>query len=243
MVMSMAPYREYRPPAGIESMVACLWEREPAEERRQRVVPDGCVDLIWLAERELMIAGADTGPREVTLPAGRHTCGIRLRPGAAGALLGFPASELRDHQVGAEAVWGEPVEGLEQALAEATPARRLALLADAVAQRGSEPDRVVVAAISRLAAPGSRVADVAADVGYSERQLNRRILAAVGYGPKMLVRVARLRRLIALEAGAPLAARALEAGYASQAHMSDEVRRLTGLTPVRFLEDAELTSA
>ena len=65
----------------------------------------------------------------------------------------------------------------------------------------------------------------------------------MGYGPKMLVRVARLRRLIALEPGAPLAARALEAGYASQAHMGDEVRRLTGLTPVRFLEDAELTSA
>jgi hypothetical protein len=24
------------------------------------VVPDGCVDLIWVAERELVIAGADT---------------------------------------------------------------------------------------------------------------------------------------------------------------------------------------
>jgi methylphosphotriester-DNA--protein-cysteine methyltransferase len=35
----------------------------------------------------------------------------------------------------------------------------------------------------------------------------------------------------------------LAAGYASQAHMSDEVRRLTGATPVRFLEDAVLTAA
>jgi AraC-like DNA-binding protein len=33
------------------------------------------------------------------------------------------------------------------------------------------------------------------------------------------------------------------AGYASQAHMTDEVRRLTGLTPVRFLEDAGRTAA
>jgi AraC-like DNA-binding protein len=54
--------------------------------------------------------------------------------------------------------------------------------------------------------------------------------------------VARLRRLVAL-ADEPLAARALVAGYASQAHMTDEVRRLTGLTPVRFLEDAVLTAA
>jgi methylphosphotriester-DNA--protein-cysteine methyltransferase len=76
----------------------------------------------------------------------------------------------------------------------------------------------------------------------SERHLHRRVQGAVGYGPKMLARVIRLRRLIALP-GQPLAARAFEAGYASQAHMSDEVRRLTGTTPVRFLEDATLTAA
>jgi methylphosphotriester-DNA--protein-cysteine methyltransferase len=73
-------------------------------------------------------------------------------------------------------------------------------------------------------------------------QLHRRMLAAVGYGPKMLARVARLRRLVAL-AEASLASRALEAGYASQAHMNLEVRRLTGTTPVRFLKDATLTAA
>jgi methylphosphotriester-DNA--protein-cysteine methyltransferase len=67
-------------------------------------------------------------------------------------------------------------------------------------------------------------------------------VAAVGYGPKTLARVVRLRRLVALGEGA-LASRAVRAGYASQAHMTDEVRRLTGTTPVRFLEDAVLTAA
>ena len=83
-------------------------------------------------------------------------------------------------------------------MADATPERRLELLSDAVARRGATPDPVVLAAVSHLAAPGARVADVAAEIGYSERQLNRRVLAAVGYGPKMLVRVARLRRLVSL---------------------------------------------
>jgi AraC-like DNA-binding protein len=233
-------YREYRPPPGLEPLVACLWENEPAEHRPQRVVPDGCVDLIWVAERELVIAGADTGPRIVDLPAGSRSSGIRLRPGAAGALLGLPASELRDRQVAAALVWGE--QRLEEAMAGAEPARRLELLAGAVARRGVAPDALVLGAARRLAVPGARVAAVAADLGVSERQLHRRMLAAVGYGPKLLARVARLRRLVAL-AGEPLASRALEAGYASQAHMTDEVRRLTGLTPVRFLEDARRTAA
>ena len=51
-----------------------------------------------------------------------------------------------------------------------------------------------------------------------------------------------MRRLVAAPRGA-LADRAYAAGYASQAHMTDEVRRLTGTTPARFLEDATLTAA
>jgi methylphosphotriester-DNA--protein-cysteine methyltransferase len=223
-------------------VVACLWENEPAEDRAQRVVPDGCVDLIWLADRELVIAGADTGPRIVDLPAGTLSSGIRLRPGAAGGFLGLPASEVRDRHVEAALVWDDEAARLADALAGAAPARRLELLAATVARRHAVPDPLVAGAARRLAAPGVRVADVAAALGVSERQLHRRTLAAIGYGPKVLARVARLRRLVAL-AEESLALRALEAGYASQAHMTDEVRRLTGLTPVRFLEDAGLTAA
>lgn len=222
--------------------MACTWEQEPGEDRVQRVVPDGCVDLIWLAERELVIAGADTGPRSVDLPEGRRSSGIRLRPGAAGAVLGLPASELRDRQVRCEHVWGQRAACLEVALAGAVPARRLELFAEAVAGRRAEPDGLVIKAAQRLAVAGARVAGVASELGVGERMLHRRMVAAVGYGPKVLGRVARLRRLVALS-DASLASRALGAGYASQAHMNDEVRRLTGTTPVRFLKDAVLTAA
>jgi AraC-like DNA-binding protein len=239
----LAPtYREYRPSPDLSAVVACSWEHAPSASHTQRIVPDGCVDLIWLARRELVFAGPDTGPRSVRLPAHARTSAIRLRPGAAGAVLGVPASELRDMDVPASLIWGEQATRLEAALANAAPDVRLALLADAIARRNAEPDRLAIAAARRLAAPGSRVATVARDLGYSERQLHRRMLVAVGYGPKMLARVARMRRLVAL-GDRPLAARALAAGYANQAHMNDEVRRLTGETPVRFLKDATVTAA
>lgn len=230
-------YREHPPHPALRDLVACTWESRTDDERVQRVIPDGCVDLIWFADRELLIAGADTGPRQVRVPGGRHTSAIRLRPGAAGAVLGLPAAEIRDQLFPATSVC-RGAAALEEALAAAGPRRRLELLSAAVAERRAEPDRLVVAAARRLAAPGSRVRDVAYELGISERQLHRRTLTAVGYGPKMLARVARLRGLVA-RPGQPLARRALEAGYAGQAHMTDEVRRLTGLTPVRFLEDAE----
>lgn len=235
-------YREYPPPPALEAVVACLWENEPVEDHAQRIVPDGCVDLIWETGRALVVAGADTRPRSVVLPAGARSSGVRLRPGAAGAFLGLPASELRDRQVAATLLWGDHAARLEEAVAEARADVRLRLLVDAVARRGVAPDALVVAAARRLADHTARVAAVAFDLGVSERQLHRRTVAAVGYGPKLLARVARLRRLVAI-ADESLAARAFEAGYASQAHMNDEVRRLTGLTPVRFLKDAEITAA
>ncbi len=237
----VAAYREFAPPAAVADVVACVWEHEVARDRVHRVVPDGCVDLIWLAERALVVAGADTGPRSVDLPAGRRTSGVRLRPGAAGAVLGMPASELCDCEVDARSVWGGEAARLSDAVAGAPPRQRLELLIDAVARRGAQPDALVRAAAWRLSLPGARVATTAAALGVSERQLHRRTLTAVGYGPKMLARVARLRRLLTLSDDS-LASRALRAGYASQAHMNEEVRRLTDYTPVRFLKDAVLTA-
>jgi AraC-like DNA-binding protein len=235
-------YREYEPPAHLDALVACLWENDADETRTQRVVPDGCVDLIWLGTRELIVAGADTGTRHVQMPAGARLSGIRLRPGAAGAVLGLPAAEVRDEQPALTSIWGKPAVALVDAIDEADPARRLQLLAAAVERRNVEPDALILAAAQRLAVSPVSVAAVAEELGVSERQLHRRTLAAVGYGPKTLARVARLRRLVN-RSDEHLVARALAAGYASQAHMNEEVRRLTGTTPVRFLKDAALTAA
>lgn len=248
-MISVSDYRELRPPAGLLPLVACLWEHHGLSNREQRVIPDGCVDLVWLGG-ELVVVGADTGP-VVLKPSGEEgsapASGIRLRPGAAGAVLGIPASEVRDLSVPIREVWPGLGPALDDELAAVDLPGRLDVMARTVLQRKGERDGLVAAAARRLANPGAKVSAAAFDLGVSERHLHRRTLDAVGYGPKMLARVARLRRLIALSAAAEasdtLVERAVNAGYASQAHMSDEVRRLTGLTPVRFLEDAELTAA
>jgi AraC-like DNA-binding protein len=232
-------YREYRPPAGLEPVVACVWESGALVDGTQRVLPDGCVDLVWLGDH-VVVVGADTG-HKVWGPVGAAVCGIRLRPGTAGNVLGLPADQVRDQQVPLELLWPD-ADRLADALAAGETATRLRLLTEAVLHRKAEPDQLVRAAVRHLAGSEARIARVASDLGVSERHLHRRVTAAVGYGPKTLARVARLRRLASLP-DSPLADRAHAAGYASQAHMNDEVRRLTGLTPVRFLEEGWLTTA
>ena len=222
-------------------VVACTWEQVTTAGQEQRVVPDACVDLIWSGER-LSVAGPDTAARVVTLGPGSRIVGARLRPGTAGAVLGLPATELRDTVPDAAEVLGRDVAAalLDELAAGADPH---VLLRRALALRGvTEPDPLVWAAVSALGRPRARVADVADELGLSGRQLQRRVCDAVGYGPKMLARVLRFRRLQAL-APAPLAELALDAGYADQAHMTVEVTRLAGISPVRFLKDRTPTAA
>ena len=208
---------------------------------QQRVVPDACVDLIWSGER-LTIAGPDTRARLVALEPGARLVGVRLRPGVTGAVLGLPASELRDASANAADVLGpDRAEALLDALCAGEDPH--ALLLAAVERRGAVAlDPVVRAAVAALDRPHARVATVAAELGLSARQLQRRVADAVGYGPKTLGRVLRFRRLQAL-GPAPLVERALEAGYADQAHMTSEVTELAGIPPVRFLKDRTPTAA
>jgi AraC-like DNA-binding protein len=229
--------------------VCCTWEQTAEDATEQRVVPDACVDLIWTGER-LIVAGADTGPRLVRLSAGARLVGVRLRPGVAGAVLALPADELRDDSPDAADVLGrDAVERLGEWLAGgADPhAVLLASLSRTAAPLspiapGAAPDPLVQAAIRALDRPAARVAGVAAELGVSARQLQRRVRAAVGYGPKTLARVLRFRRLQALADG-PLVERALDAGYSDQAHMTAEVTALAGMPPVRFLKDRTPTTA
>lgn len=203
-----------------------------------RVLPDGCLDLMWIGG-ELVVAGPDTTAVRTDLPWGTEVAAVRFRPGAAPAVLGLPAAELRDRRVPVAELWGPAVaRQLTERVDHADD--RLAVLEAAVRDRlaGAPPvDRVGSAVLAALSArrPVGEVADL---VGLSPRQLHRRCLAAFGYGPKTLDRVLRLQRLLALGRGgrsANLAELAAAAGYADQAHLAHETRALAGTTPTDLL--------
>jgi AraC-like DNA-binding protein len=217
-------YRELAPPPAWRATLSCVWVRETAEDDLPvRVLPDAGVDVIWRRGGGVFVAGPDTTAK-LTAPApGTVLVGARFRPGAAGAALGVPMAELRDLRVGADDL--DTVPSVDGSL---SPAEALRALLRAIAPVPA--DAAVVAA----ARHGGSVAGAAADAGLSERQLRRRSLDAVGYGPKTLERVLRFQRFVrAADAGPDrsLADLAFDAGYADQAHLTRECGRLAGLPP------------
>lgn len=223
---------EYRERPGRAPGVT-LWTRTDAGGGAYRVLPDGCMDLLWHDGR-LLVAGPDTAAYVAANHAGASWVGLRFAPGTGPALLGVPAAELRDRRVPLDALWRA---GDARRLAEHAADDPVAAL-DAWAERRTGergPADPLPHAVARTLAAGRTVADAADATGLGERQLRRRCEAAFGYGPKTLARVLRLQRALALARdGTAFATVAAEAGYADQPHLAREVRALTGL-PLRRL--------
>jgi AraC-like DNA-binding protein len=220
-------YREFAPPPDLARHVACVWT---SVSRGVAIFPDGCVDLVWQGSR-LVVAGPATGPVDSTIPIGERVVGVRFRIGVAGAALGLPAGEFAEASVPAAEIW-------EASVDERIAAGGLPALLDVVRERvaGAPLDPLARAAALAMARPDARVDALGSALGVSERQLRRRFADAVGYGPKTLARVLRFQRFLALApAGEELARLALSAGYADQAHLTRECRRLAGRTPAELI--------
>jgi AraC-like DNA-binding protein len=230
-------YRELRATGELATDVACIWYDDRLHER-QLVLPDGCIDIVWIKGLPPAIAGPATLPVIAPLP-GAPILGLRFRPGRAPAFLGIPADVLLNQDVPLRELWGDRADRLAEDLEQAPSIADglLTLQQATISQRSEAADSLVAAAVSHLRrAPGTQVAELGDSLGISERQLLRRFTAAVGYGPKVLGRVIRFRRFMRLlempEAERwDLARLATEAGYADHAHLTRECARLAGSVP------------
>jgi AraC-like DNA-binding protein len=239
-------FHELPAPAALAPWVECLWVHRVAAGDglyEQPVFPDACVDVVALGD-EVTLAGPATRPTTLRFPRGTLTVGVRFRTGAAPALVGASAAELRDQDLTLDDLWGRLGAELADRVADASGWRdRLAVLVDGLTTRvaaAQEPDPVGLGIAAALAdRPGVPVGTVAEDVGLSERQLRRRVEDAVGYPPRLLARVLRFQRFLRAARAAPgrdLARLAAESGYADQAHLTRESRELGGLPPGALLD-------
>lgn len=152
---------------------AVLWQSGRSSPRRQLILPDGCLDLIWDGSR-LFVAGPDTAARWHQSRAGASHVALRFSAGTGPALLGVLADELSDRTPDLEELWS---------------AAKARTLADWVAQAPSEAleawaakhlSRREVDALGphvlHMAAAATPVAVMANRLNLSVRQLHRRCL-------------------------------------------------------------------
>lgn len=227
------------------------WSVPPGEESVQRVLQYPCA-LIVVSEQYARFYGVATGISTTTLVGDGWAVGALLQP-AAGHLLVGDMSRFTDRHVelaeqfgergstlaaGVRAVMGHaPDADSPGAHAEAT-----VLVADLlrsvlpVDDEGREVNDLVRRVDEDPALV--RVGQLAELAGRSERSLQRLLRRRLGLSPKWLIQRRRLQeatlRLRDAEVHITLADLAAELGYADHAHLTRDVRTVTGWTPTEL---------
>lgn len=225
--------------------MACSWTATPSGTHR--LVPDGCIDVLWTSSQAVWVCGPETTAWQFALPEGTTAAGVRFRPGVAPRLLDLDASTIRDRRERLGTILGDHVERSLLACIDADTSsvarmRTIEAFVDDLATHDVDDDGFAESVLNHLTdSPRESRQTLGRRLNMTTRQLHRRSLRSFGYGTTTLARLLRFQRFIALartDAGtvASLARLAATSGYSDHAHLVRDCRTITGLTPTQFLD-------
>ncbi len=239
-------YREVHPPPRLAPYVRRIWTSRDACASPGRVMPDGCIDVLFDRLDPSAARFVGTMTTALVLPGGApvDVLGVRFEPGAARRFLDLPAREITDSEIPIATTWPAG-RALADAIAVAKDpsAILIAALERRLAETDVEIDPAVAACVRTIerARGDVRNAELARLTGWSERQLERRFAAEVGIGPKRFARHARFSALLEVAADVrrgDWSRVAADLGYADQSHLIREIRALAGVTSRELIERA-----
>jgi AraC-like DNA-binding protein len=255
--VSALRYREVQPPADLRWAVECLWFAEGPGGGAERIVPDGCPELLVQLGGEIR-AGDEGGELRVqprALVVGQRsrallvapgsafrTIAVRLRPSALGRVVRDHAHRLTDGWGSLEELFGHEGRVLLARVEDAaTDEERCATLAAFLRRRleRTRPDLAADGAVEvvRRARGRITVRALRAATGVSERTLERAFLREVGLPARTLAAVLRVQAALLLRDEEPSWAQlAPELAYVDQPHLTREFRRVAGLPPAALVE-------
>jgi AraC-like DNA-binding protein len=243
------------PQGALARHVDHLWasRREALPHRLEWLLPSGRADLVIPLHDDAVLrapagrierlrGGVFQGASAAALLRGTgdaaDVVGVHFRPGGAAALFGGAAVEASGQSIALTDFPGDWAGLRERLLSEPAPARRLALLAEALAAPATRAvaDPLVDAVLQALHATPTlaRIDALRALAGLGPTRFIARFHARVGLTPKRYARVLRFGVLL------PTLARcgprdwaqvAAGAGYFDQSHLIREFRQLAGITP------------
>jgi AraC-like DNA-binding protein len=233
----------------------CAYDERTGSFVRQRELPSDRVVAIvnlgapirvrtaegWVEHPDGFLAGLDDTYALTETTGAQRGVQIDLSPVGAHLLLRLPMHELAGRIVTLEALFGRAGMLLHEALASAPGwQRRFELLDDffqSLLDDALSPVPSVTRALGRLRASGGsvRVEALAAVVGCSRRHLAAGFREQVGVSPKLLGRILRFQRAVALSGTGPgWAEIAQRCGYYDQAHLIRDFNQFAGSSPGEF---------
>jgi AraC-like DNA-binding protein len=255
----------HQPAAPLSQFVELMWFHEGLNpgHRLERVLPDGSMELIinlrdeprhvfepavyrpqqsfrgsWLSGPHSKYIVIDTAPNASMI-------GAHFRPGGARAVFDLPLGELRNGVFDLESLWGGGARALREQLLEAPSSQaKFRIFEEILLQRWRQASLhgAVRHALDRFTRQphDMTIASITDEIGLSPRRFIDVFNREVGMTPKVFCRVRRFRRVLheVHRSPEPSWARvANDCGYYDQAHLINDFKEFTGMTPGEYIAD------
>lgn len=252
-------YHRIAPHPALADLVEYFGIQESTEQSSAvtQVLPTNQLDLL-IHFGDLFLRHSDSGEQ---VEPRAHLCGQRTRPftvsasGNTGILMcsfypwavyeltGVPVDQLTNDTVPAEDIFPGIAPVIREILAAQDLLGRVTILENYLLNLPRTKSGLVRAAAETLKYTTDKpIHQVAASLGLSKRQLDRKFVAAVGISPKAFARVIRFQRALGYRHSQTSAANiAAQCGYFDQAHMHRELKALGGKTPGKLLKQNDST--
>lgn len=237
-------YTEY-PIKEIENYCMCIWEmrsrRISDKTISNNILPDACIDLVIdFYNNSICFAGFSKETVNFQLYKQIHYMGIRLKPSVFYSLFNIESDKIMDNQIPFNDIeknikldkildlrsTNERIEYLKNYLLQKTKDKKEMLFIEIVEELYKNPKE-------------QNVTDIAKKFGYTPRHLNRLFKTNYGVTPKVLLNILRLHLCLTLilEKNINLIAIANLCGFYDQSHFIREIKKYTGISPLKIIED------
>ncbi|MED1780446.1 helix-turn-helix domain-containing protein [Brevibacillus fortis] len=245
-------YREYMPSKSLANYIACYWVSEydgGGVVRTSRVIPDGCVDIIFnlgatSIKQGAFLTGLMRTYEDMLITEPQSLLGIRFYAEGAARFLRYPVAMINGHHPNLEDIWGKEADEIIEGLLEASDtAERIAWLEQELIKRlwmDDPTDQLLLTSMHYLYEYRGNLsmAVLAEKVNYSERTLRRTFQQQLGMSPKELGRIIQFQGLLQVLAKGirtSFTDTALQCGYYDQSHLIKSFHTFYGVAPSKIV--------
>lgn len=235
-------------------------------EHIQRIVPNGLMELMfYLGDKPLslnqkksitdhtVLAGQQKEKYDLRVTGKLNIFSVSFHPHGAMMFFDIPMSELYDQNVPLRFLLKDTADKLETKLYEASGfAEKKAIVENFLLQQLKRNfKKYEVARISKIIQtinrfPGKiNIESLASTACLSRKQFERSFAGCIGTSPKHFLRIVRFQHAIYNKQKKPnsrISDLSYDCGFYDQAHMVNEFKSLSGLTPAQFFTGCEAYS-
>lgn len=254
-------YKTYPPSSSLTPFVKCFWTLSSpatATPEIQRIVPDGCMEMIFhsgdlyeqifedgkiLVQPRSFVFGQITSPLEIRPTGKTKILAARFHPDGFVPFISGSLQEMENKAVPLDQLFGEEGNLLEKEIMQhSSVSEKIKQLEHFLLNKlkGREwIERMIKSSVDIiLKLKGQVSVEVLADqLNIHRRQLERKFSATIGMSPKQLAKIIRLQsslKLLEKNQFTNLTNLAYDSGYFDQAHFIKDFREFTGMSPKQF---------